>query len=117
MKRLSGICLVLLFITAAPAYSADLAAPGTAARKLQRGFLNIAFSPMEVTNKIVDLKKEDTALPSWIAGSAKGTFYTAARALTGVYEILTAPFPLPADYAPVMKPEFAWEYKEGGKKA
>jgi putative exosortase-associated protein (TIGR04073 family) len=93
-----------------PASAAELAEPGTPARKLQRGFLNITLSPVEISNEIVKLQKADTALPSWTVGMIKGTFKALGRSVAGAYEILTAPFPVPAHYEPVVKPELTWDY-------
>jgi len=45
-------------------------------------------------------------------GVAVGLGKFVARELVGAYEIVTAPFPIPRDYAPVLSPEFAWSYFE-----
>lgn len=90
--------------------AAELAAPGTPARKLQRGFLNVALSPAEISNEIMKFKKTETALPSWIAGMAIGIPKMITRSAVGIYEMVTAPLPVPSGYEPVMKPEFTWEY-------
>jgi hypothetical protein len=31
----------------------------------------------------------------------------------GVYEFLSAPFPAPAGYRPIIEPEFPWDYFDG----
>jgi putative exosortase-associated protein (TIGR04073 family) len=109
MKHLVMVVSFFAFIAcfAAPSPAAELAAPGTAARKLQRGFLNIALSPIEISNEIVNYQKADTILPSWIPGMIKGTFRMVGRGVIGAYEMVTAPVP---SYEPVVKPEFTWEY-------
>ncbi len=109
MKK--ALSCFLFFLTLFPSLSsaADLTAPGTMTRKLQRGFVNIALSPMEIGNEIVKTQPYDTALPTWAAGIIKGSFMTVSRALVGAYEIVTAPIPVPQDYAPVLYPEFPWE--------
>jgi len=33
--------------------------------------------------------------------------------LVGVYEVVSAPFPAPAGYQPIIRPEFPWGYFEG----
>lgn len=98
---------VLMFQTFS--FAAEIAAPGPL-RKLQRGFLNIALSPMEISQKVVDTQRYDTALPTWAAGIVKGSLYTVSRMVVGAYEMITAPIPAPSDYRPVMQPEFMWEY-------
>lgn len=90
-------------------FAAEIAASGPA-RKLQRGFLNVALSPFEISDKIVLTQRYDTALPTWIAGIIKGSLYTVSRIAVGAYEMVTAPVPAPSDYRPVMEPEFIWEY-------
>jgi hypothetical protein len=32
------------------------------------------------------------------------------RELVGAYELVTSPIPVPAGYAPVMRPEYPWEH-------
>ena len=98
------------------ASAAELAAPGTPARKLQRGFLNIALSPIEISNEVMKLKKTDAALPSWFIGMINGSFKAVGRSGAGLYEIITSPVPLPSGYEPFLKPEFTWEYLEPAPK-
>lgn len=89
--------------------AAEIEPTGTMSRKLQRGFLNIALSPFEISHGIVESQPFDTALPTWIAGTIKGSFKAVGRALTGGYELVTFPIPLPAHYEPILQPEFAWD--------
>src|SRR4029450_12601169 len=39
------------------------------------------------------------------------------RELIGVYEFVTAPFPLPDNYEPLVHPEYPWDYFEGSSSA
>ena len=112
MKSPKNLAVILGFLLcfSSAASAAELAAPGTPVRKLQRGFLNVALSPAEITNEIMKLKKVDTALPSWVAGMTFGISKMVARSVVGIYEVVTAPVALPAGYEPVVKPEFTWEY-------
>jgi hypothetical protein len=32
------------------------------------------------------------------------------RILVGVWEFLSAPFPVPEGYAPILEPEYPWDY-------
>ena len=92
---------------------AEIAAEGTLARKMQRGFLNIALSPLELSHELAKAKKDyGPDIPGWIPGFLTGTVRTACRMGVGAYELITLPLPLPRDYAPVMQPEFTWEYLE-----
>ncbi len=91
---------------------ADIQNNGTFMRKAQRGFLNIALSPFEISNELAKEVRKDTLPPSWIAGAGRGAFYMVGRALVGVYELVTFPIPYPANYQPILKPEFPWELAE-----
>ena len=115
MRKTAALLLAILFVLLAPAPSARCAAEiepaGSPYRKIQRGFLNIALSPFEMSHHLAEMKKYDeTALPSWTLGIVNGWVGMINRILVGSYEIVTAPIPLPRDYAPVMQPEFTWEY-------
>lgn len=70
----------------------------------------MALSPFEISHELAKVKKEDKAIPSWIGGMGRGAFYAVGRSLIGVYEVVTAPFPVPSGYEPVIHPEFPWEY-------
>ena len=110
MKRiLAGLfALILLFPSAA--HAVELANPGTPARKLQRGLLNLALCPIEISQGIVERQHEDTVVPGWIVGVLKGSVNAVSRGLVGAYEVVTTPFPLPSHYNPVLQPEFAWQH-------
>jgi putative exosortase-associated protein (TIGR04073 family) len=43
-------------------------------------------------------------------GLAKGVGMLVTRELVGVYEFVTAPFPVPEGYRPILKPEYPWGY-------
>ena len=46
-------------------------------------------------------------------GFAIGCGMIVPRVLVGVYEFLSAPFPFPKNYEPILQPEFPWGYFEG----
>ncbi len=110
MKRILAGLFILAFAFPSLAHAAALADPGTPARKFQRGLLNIALCPIEISQGIVELKHQDAALPSWIIGAFKGSVNAVSRGLVGAYEVITTPFPLPSHYDPVLQPEFAWQH-------
>ena len=101
--------ILLVGIFTASAYAADLAQPGTPARKLQRGFLNIVLSPFELSAQLAKEKKTDKIPASWFEGLGRGSLYMVGRAVVGVEEILTFPISAPANYGPILQPEFPWE--------
>jgi len=106
------IALVALLTSSFPlmAEEAEIQNEGTPQRKLQRGFLNVALSPIEISNELSKEVRNDTFPPSWVAGLGRGAVYTVGRALVGVYEMVTFPFPYPANYKPVLQPEFTWQH-------
>ena len=112
MKRiLSSLFLFLTLLAYASELSAvEIAAKGTPVRKLQRGFVNIALSPIEITTELAKDEKTQSAIPSWATGFGRGSLFMVGRALAGVYDMLTAPIPFPGDYGPLVYPEFPWEH-------
>lgn len=114
MRRFSKVLIAIfgLFVFLLPLSSAEveIQGEGTPQRKLQRGFLNVALSPMEISNELAKEVRNDTFPPSWVAGAGRGSFYAVGRALVGVYEMATFLIPYPASYKPVLNPEFAWEH-------
>lgn len=110
-----AICTLLLayFFTVLPlssVYAAELAPQGTWQRKLQRGFLNTFFSPLEITHELERVKGKDALIPTWFTGFGRGIWNAGVRAFTGIYEIVTAPLPVPSHYAPLYQPEFSLQY-------
>ena len=47
-------------------------------------------------------------------GFAKGLGMIVPRVLVGVYEFVTCPIPAPADFRPILEPEFPWSHFETG---
>jgi len=88
---------------------AEIQGEGTMWRKAQRGFLNVALSPFEISNELSKEVRNDTFPPSWVAGLGRGAFYTVGRALVGGYEMVTFPIAYPNCYKPILHPEFPWE--------
>ena len=105
-----AIFALLVFSLPLMAAEAEIQGEGTPQRKLQRGFLNIALSPIEISNELSKEVRNDTFPPSWVAGLGRGSAYAVGRALVGVYEIVTFPIPYPAHYKPVLQPEFEWQH-------
>ena len=106
------IALLALLTFSLPLMAAEteIQGEGTPQRKLQRGFLNVALSPIEISNELSKEVRNDTFPPSWVAGLGRGSIYAVGRALVGVYEMVTFPLPYPAHYKPVLSPEFEWQH-------
>ena len=115
MRKKIAVFVFLCLVTISQAFAAEIAEPGTPVRKVQRGFLNIALSPIEISHELARDRNKENLIPGWFTGLGRGSFYMVGRALAGTWDMLTAPFPCPANYAPLVSPEFAWEHFENAK--
>ena len=115
-KTLIAILALLAFSLPLMAAEAEIQGEGTPQRKLQRGFLNVALSPIEISHELSKEIRNDTFPPSWVAGLGRGSIYAVGRALVGIYEMVTFPIPYPANYKPVLSPEFEWQHLPSSEK-
>jgi putative exosortase-associated protein (TIGR04073 family) len=99
--------LALLVALASPA------AAQTAPRKFLRGLAGMTTAFLEVPGNMVyesDVRGPATGIP---LGFAKGLGMIIPRVLVGVWEFVSAPFPVPEGYEPILEPEYPWSYFEG----
>ena len=109
LKKIFYLCVALgAFFSFGIVQAAELAPAGTPARKMQRGFLNVALAPIEIVYHLHESRKQEFP-PGWVLGSLEGIGAAAGRALIGIYELVTTPFPSPSGDQPILTPEFAWE--------
>ncbi len=112
-SRVANVTVFLLLLSPLflpRAEAATLAAKGTWQRKLQRGFLNAAFSPLEISNEMAKEKRDEKAFIGWLNGLGRGSVFAVLRAFSGVYDVVTFPLPAPSGFGPIYEPEFALEY-------
>ena len=107
----------------ATALAVSLAAPGfarahyeehehTAVDKAGRGIAGMVAGVLELPGNMIE--ESDKHGPEGLPlGFAKGLGMLVARELTGVYEFVTAPIPVPDGYEPVLEPEYPWDYFRG----
>jgi putative exosortase-associated protein (TIGR04073 family) len=109
MSRLlvPGTVLVLLLASAGPADAQ------TATRKFLRGLAGMTTAFLEVPGNMVAETNERGAAGGIPLGFAIGCGMIVPRVLVGVYEFVSAPFPFPANYETILRPEFPWGYFEG----
>jgi putative exosortase-associated protein (TIGR04073 family) len=104
---MKGSCLVFLAVCAivvsAPAAHAH------AARKSGRGLAEMTCGFLELPGNVVEETEKRGAVGVPI-GIAYGLGMLVTRELVGVYEFLSAPFPVPEGYRPILKPEYPWDY-------
>ena len=109
MSRLvvPGTVLVLLLASAGPADAQ------TATRKFLRGLAGMTTAVLEIPGNMVAETNERGPAGGIPLGFAIGCGMIVPRVLVGVYEFVSAPFPFPEHYEPILKPEFPWGYFEG----
>jgi putative exosortase-associated protein (TIGR04073 family) len=88
----------------------SLAEAQSASRKFGRGLAGMTCGFLELPGNVV--KTSRAKGPAWglSLGVAEGLGRIVVRELVGVYEFVTAPFPAPAGYKPILKPEYPWDY-------
>ena len=110
MKRSLVFVILLLSLFSLPLYAAEVEPEGTALRKLQRGFLNVVLSPIEISTELAKEKTKDTFPPSWMLGASRGAFFMFGRIVAGAVEMVTFPVSIPSGYAPILQPEFPYQH-------
>lgn len=74
--------------------------------KLGRGICNVLSSPVEILYRMGEIGKHERWPIAVTGGAFKGAVYVVVRAVVGVYEIVTFPFPVPEDYVVILEPDF-----------
>jgi putative exosortase-associated protein (TIGR04073 family) len=77
--------------------------------KLGRGVTNILTCWVEVPRHIALEWERTDPVSGSIVGVVSGSLWGVARLVTGVYETVTFPVPVPEDYTVMMEPEFVVE--------
>lgn len=101
---------VLILFSFSNAY-AHKATGHTSAQKFGRGLAEMTCGFLEIPGNIVKETKAKGAI-GFPIGLATGLGMTVTRELVGVYEFLSAPFPVPAGFQPILTPEYPWDYFE-----
>lgn len=109
MKRLH--CYLLVVVTVALLFITPGASAHDAAQKFGRGLAGMTLGFLEIPGNIVKETRAQGPIGVPI-GLAYGLGMTVTRELVGVYEFLSAPFPVPAGYRPILRPEYPWDYFE-----
>jgi putative exosortase-associated protein (TIGR04073 family) len=102
IRAIAGVLLVLAIASAGEAQSA--------ARKSGRGLAGMTTAFLEVPGNMVAQTEKRGAAEGVPLGFAIGLGMIVPRVLVGVYEFVTAPFPAPPGYRPILQPEFPWDY-------
>jgi putative exosortase-associated protein (TIGR04073 family) len=105
-----AVVAVLAVVTLPNAY-AHKATSHTSAQKFGRGLAAMTTGFLEIPGNIVKETKAQGAI-GFPIGLATGLGMTVTRELVGVYEFISAPFPVPAGFQPILQPEYPWDYFE-----
>ena len=114
MKKVFALLALcaMTFVWCSAACAADN--PG---EKLIRGVANIVTAPIEIAKQIdtewkaAENKKARHVTMGVFAGIWKGLAYTVGRMGSGVWDVATFPFKVPANYEPIMKPDYVLDKK------
>lgn len=101
---LTLIAVIIIFnLIIAPCFAQD------PLRKLGRGLANTLTGVVEIPKKVILISKNENPLLGLTWGLIKGAAAGLLRTAAGVYETVTFPIPAPADYEPMVQPEFVFE--------
>ena len=104
MKKFLVVVLLVLVVLsiAQPLFAQD------AGKKLMRGVGNILTGWVEIPKNIYDESVNSNVLVGLTWGTLKGCGWTVIRTVTGAYETVTFPFPIPDGYKPIVEPEYVF---------
>ena len=102
------ICAIIvsLFCIQSPCFAQNML------RKLGRGVANVATGIVEVPKSIQEIFYSDGPVAAGTYGILDGVYKFLARTVVGAFEIATFPFPIPANYEPIIEPEFLFSPDE-----
>lgn len=100
---IAGIAMLLMV-------SAQNANAYTAADKSLRGLAGMTTGVLEIPGNMFKESQAQGPAIGIPTGFAIGLGMTVTRTLVGVYEFLSAPFPFPAGFRPILKPDYPWDY-------
>jgi len=82
----------------------------TPLEKAGRGLAALTTPFLEIPGNIVETSERKGPLAGWTEGLAIGLGMAIVRPAVGAYELVSAPFPAPANFEPVLEPEYPWSY-------
>ncbi|MBI2882612.1 MAG: exosortase system-associated protein, TIGR04073 family [Candidatus Methylomirabilis oxyfera] len=112
IKLLATAVLVTMALVTGPftVVCAEESAAPLAAQKAVRGLGNAGLGVVaEVPKTVYYDTLEDGPVYGLTVGVLEGLSWGIARTLTGVYEVVTFPFPIPEQYRPIYRPQYPFE--------
>ena len=113
VRHVSSVCAIAMLVVGAWSSTSYADTPG---EKAGRGLAAITTPFLEIPGNILETSREDGPLAGWTMGLAKGLGMSIVRPVVGFYELLSAPFEAPADYEPILSPEYPWSYFGSGER-
>lgn len=74
--------------------------------KLGRGIVNVLTGWVEIPKNIATEWRRTDPFSGFVVGTIKGIGWTIGRTISGAYDIITFPVPVPKEYKPLMEPEY-----------
>ena len=76
-------------------------------KKIDRGFCNVLGAPvLEFPYQVYSTSKEKSMLAGVTIGFGKGLVLMPLRFLSGLYDLLTFPVPVPTDFGSLIRPDY-----------
>lgn len=109
MVRCIYLCLMLGLLSVP-----EVVAEDSPSNKLVRGVINIVSAPFEIPKQaraywIEGAYKTDHILIWTASGAVWGMVQGVKRSGSGVWDVISFPFDLPAGYQPLIKPDYVFE--------
>lgn len=115
-RKMRKLVLIPVTITIISSLIARPCFAGGPLRKLGRGLVNILTGIVEIPKKVILTTRKRGAAQGLTSGFVEGAKEGLVRTASGLYEIMTFPIPSPADYEPMVSPEFVFEEWETTEK-
>ena len=106
MKKTLVLTLIFVMVLTSVGFA------GSPISKLKRGTINTLTGWVEAPTCVVETSGEENILSGLTVGVVKGLGLGFIRTAAGLYDIVTFPFAVPEDYAPVLLPEFVYSSDE-----
>jgi len=114
--RVRWMALVLFTLGWVASGAGPAEARDSPARKLGRGFANLGLGVLTLPAEVVDTGRRHGPFVGATWGLVKGVTLTAVTEVVGIWEILTAPYPFPPEFKPIVSPEFPWQRFEAERR-
>ena len=111
---MKNVIFILVLLTFTVAFSnQSFAEDGPEKTKFKRGLVNtftgIFEIPKQIKNEVKGAEKVPEKVVSFLGGTVKGVTYAIGRTGSGLWDVFTFHLERPANYEPLMKPDYVCE--------